>query len=137
MNIILPAVRDALDNTITCFVAPDSVWRPDGVDGPCIGVMSGGITREELGGNMREEIATVELVAYVPLVDSAESSISSLQALLNSASSILTGNLLSVAGMQSVQIGSDRANGVHQLANNKKLVSYIRQIIYTLERSSI
>jgi hypothetical protein len=146
MKILLPAIQNAL-KTLTllpaqtaCYITADARWRPDGVDTTCLGIMSGGVTREELGGEVWEITATVELVGFVPLTADAKDSIcgtAGVEQLLDDAVTVLKNNQLGLGEVQRVRIGDDRPNGMHQVVDGTLLVSVIRQVIYTIERASV
>lgn len=146
MKTLLPAIQAALSTLAllpaasACYITADARWRPDGVDTTCLGIMDGGVTREELGGEVWEITATVELVAFVPLTADAADAIcgaAGVEQLLNDAVAVLNNNHLGLAEVQRVRIGDDRPNGLHQVVDGDLLVSKIRQIIYTIERSSV
>ena len=146
MKTLLPAVQSALKTLAilpaqsACYVTADARWRPDGVDETCLGIMSAGVTREELGGGVWEIIATVELVGLVPLTADAKDAIcgsNGVEQLLDDAVEVLKNNQLGLNDVQSVRIGNDRPNGMHQVVDGDLLVSVIRQVIYTIERASV
>jgi hypothetical protein len=146
MKTLLPAIQNALKTLdmlpaqTACYITPDARWRPDGVNATCLGVMNGGVAREELGGEVWEITATVDLVGFVPLTADAKDAIcgsSGVEELLNDAVAILKNNRLSIADIQGVRIGNDRPNGLHQAEDDNWLVSVIRQVIYTIERASV
>jgi hypothetical protein len=102
--------------------------------------MSGGLVREELGGEMWELTATVELVGFVPLTADAGDAIcgaNGVEQLLNDAMEVLNHNYLGTSDIRGIRIGNDRNNGMHQVVDGDLLVSVIRQVIYTIERASV
>jgi len=146
MKTLLPAVRDAvkvmaiLPSASACYITPDARWRPDGVNGTCLGVMNGGVIREELAGRVWEITATVDIIGFVPLTADAATAIcgtAGVEQLLDDATAILKNNRLSLSEVQSVRIGNDRPSGLHQAEEDNWLVSVIRQVIYTIERASV
>lgn len=146
MKTLLPAIETALKGLdllpaeSACYITADARWRPDGVDETCLGIMSGGVTREELGGEVWEIIATVELIGFVPLTADAKDALcgeSGVEQLLDDAVAVLKNNRLGLNDVQSVRIGNDRPNGIHQVVDGDLLVSVIRQVIYTIERASV
>lgn len=146
MKTLLPAIKTALhactivttDSNI--YITPDIRWRPEGTGTPAIGIIGGSLGREELGGEMWEITATVNIAAHVALTSNGSDALtgtSGIYAILDEVTGILVNNLLSVSGAQRVQVGNDSPPSISQGANDSWLASISRTFIYTLERSSI
>lgn len=144
MKTLLPAIKTALqahdiitvDNDI--YITPDTKWRPEGTGTPCIGIHDGGMVREELGGNYWEITATVDIAAFAALTGNGADALcetEGIYSILDGATLILVDNLLSVAGVQAVQVGNDSPSSIYQGPDDTWLVTITRSYIYTIERS--
>ena len=146
MKALLPAIRDALlvSDIVTTesdiYITPDPRWRPEGTGTPCIGIRGGPLVREELGGEMWELTATVNIAAFVALTANWYTTMTEdtdIYDILDEVTGILNDNRLNLSEVQRVHVGGDSQSSLMQGPDNTWLVTIVREFTYTLERSSV
>ena len=147
MKDLLPAIKTALHASLLVadddiYITPDVKWRPELTGVPCIGIHDSGLSRDELAGEVWEITATVDIAAFAALTADGYSGLTGtagVYAILDEVTDILVDNLLSVSGVQRVQVGNDSASSLYQApdADNTWLITITRSFVYTIERSSI
>ena len=129
LNAIKTAVHgiDPLAATSDCYLAPEAGYRPACVGVPSLGIRPAGVTREEISGCSYDARYQVELIAHVK----AEGSTSA-ASVLDAASTVLIGNLLSLSGVGACRPMDDGTLGLVRDEYGRWLVRASRMIEYTI-----
>lgn len=113
--------------TSDCYLAPEAGYRPACVGVPSLGIRPAGVTREEISGCSYDVRYQVELIAHV-LATGGTSAAS----VLDAASSVLIGNLLSLSGVGACRPMDDGAPGLVRDDDGRWLVRASRMLEYTI-----
>ncbi|MFA7031862.1 MAG: hypothetical protein WC153_06400 [Candidatus Methanomethylophilaceae archaeon] len=129
LNAIKTAVQSItpLAATSDCYLAPEAGYRPACVGVPSLGIRPAGVTREEISGCSYDARYQVELIAHV-LATGATSAAS----VLDAASTVLIGNLLSLPGVGACRPMDDGAPGLVRDEYGRWLVRASRMLEYTI-----
>ncbi|MDX9792000.1 MAG: hypothetical protein RBU24_00695 [Kiritimatiellia bacterium] len=129
LNAIQTAVQgiSTLAATSDCYLAPESGYRPACVGLPSLGIRPAGVTRKEISGCSYDVRYQVELIAHVE-ADGSTSAAS----VLDAASTVLIGNLLSLSGVGACRPMDDGAPGLVRDEYARWLVRASRMLEYTI-----
>lgn len=131
-NAIKTAVQSIspLAATSDCYLAPESGYRPACVGVPSLGIRPAGVTREEISGCSYDVRYQVELIAHVLATGSTSAA-----SVLNAASAVLIGNLLSLSGVGACRPMDDGTPGLVRDDDGRWLVRASRMLEYTISES--
>ena len=129
LNAIKTAVQSIspLAATSDCYLAPESGYRPACAGVPSLGIRPAGVTREEISGCSYDVRYQVELIAHVEAAGATSAA-----TVLDVASTVLIGNLLSLSGVGACRPLDDGTPGLVRDEYGRWLVRVSRMIEYTI-----